>query len=234
MKQKRTVLKKLQDRLYELNQVDDAFSDGESLSDLDTEDHNNGYGPAVGGAASSVETEESELSASGPSDSQTTAAAAAFSSTLRSRRPGTGGVEDTATTTGISSSQPAPGSSTSPFAPKPTSQNPSMTNNETLLTHHSSEQEALTDSLLTLASALKNSTLAFSESLDASDPLVDRATASLDKNALGMESAERRMGMLRRMTEGKGWWARLSLYGWIAVLWVALILIMFIMPKLRF
>lgn len=49
-----------------------------------------------------------------------------------------------------------------------------------------------------------------------------------------MEAAEKRMGLLRRMTEGKGWWGRMMLYAWIVAGWVLAILIVFAGPKLRF
>jgi hypothetical protein len=49
-----------------------------------------------------------------------------------------------------------------------------------------------------------------------------------------MEAAGKRMGMLRRMTEGKGWFGRMMLYAWIAGLWVVAILLVFVGPKFRF
>lgn len=63
---------------------------------------------------------------------------------------------------------------------------------------------------------------------------VDRAAEGLDKNVLGMEGAERRMGTLRRMTEGQGWYGRIKLYAIIAALWVGAFLLVFVGPKLRF
>jgi hypothetical protein len=42
------------------------------------------------------------------------------------------------------------------------------------------------------------------------------------------------MGTLRRMTEGKGWWDRIKLYGMIAGLWLIAFLIVFVGPKIRF
>ena len=99
---------------------------------------------------------------------------------------------------------------------------------------HEGEQNQLTESLLTLASALKQSTMSFSENLEGSNPLVHAAARALDQNVSGMESAGKRMGALRRMTEGRGWWARISLYGWIAGLWVVAILVGLVLPKLRF
>lgn len=56
----------------------------------------------------------------------------------------------------------------------------------------------------------------------------------MDNSAGGMEAAQKRMGLLRRMTEGKGRLGRIILYLWVGGLWIALILVMFVMPKLRF
>jgi hypothetical protein len=49
-----------------------------------------------------------------------------------------------------------------------------------------------------------------------------------------MEAASKRIGMLRRMSEGKGWWGRIMLYAWIFGLWIVAILLVFVGPKLRF
>ena len=49
-----------------------------------------------------------------------------------------------------------------------------------------------------------------------------------------MEAAEKRMGMLRRMSEGRGLWGRLLMYVWIVGLMVLALVVVFITPKLRF
>jgi hypothetical protein len=49
-----------------------------------------------------------------------------------------------------------------------------------------------------------------------------------------MDAASRRMGTLRKMTEGKGWFARMKLYGLIFGLWLVAFLIVFVGPKIRF
>jgi len=36
------------------------------------------------------------------------------------------------------------------------------------------------------------------------------------------------------MTEGKGWWGRMILYAWVYGLMLSLVLLVFVMPKLRF
>ncbi|RAL07174.1 uncharacterized protein BO97DRAFT_409195 [Aspergillus homomorphus CBS 101889] len=122
-----------------------------------------------------------------------------------------------------------PSTSTS-FTTPPT--NPHST--EEALVSDRAEQEDLTSSLLSLASQLKSSSQAFHASLDAEKSVLARAADGLDRTTGNMEAAERRMGMLRRMTEGKGWWGRMMLYAWIFGLWIVAILIVFVGPKLRF
>ncbi|RDW89853.1 uncharacterized protein DSM5745_01628 [Aspergillus mulundensis] len=96
------------------------------------------------------------------------------------------------------------------------------------------EQENLTSSLLDLATQLKTSSQQFQASLEAEKSVLTRAAEGLDRTTGNLAVAERRMGMLRRMTEGKGWWGRMMLYAWIFGLWVVAILIVFVGPKLRF
>ncbi|PLB43541.1 hypothetical protein P170DRAFT_441001 [Aspergillus steynii IBT 23096] len=105
---------------------------------------------------------------------------------------------------------------------------------EQTLSTHRAEQEDLTSSLLSLASQLKSSSQAFQTSLDSEKSVLSRAVDGLDRTTGNMQAAERRMGMLRRMTEGKGWWGRMMLYAWILGLWVVAVLIVFLGPKLRF
>ncbi|KAL4762691.1 uncharacterized protein BDW70DRAFT_149199 [Aspergillus foveolatus] len=87
------------------------------------------------------------------------------------------------------------------------------------------EQENLTSSLLDLATQLKTSSQQFQASLEAEKSVLARAAEGLDRTTGNLAAAERRMGMLRRMTEGKGWWGRMMLYAWIFALWVVAILI---------
>ncbi|EKD14010.1 synaptobrevin [Drepanopeziza brunnea f. sp. 'multigermtubi' MB_m1] len=105
---------------------------------------------------------------------------------------------------------------------------------EALLSHQRAEQEAITASLLSLATKMKESTRSFAISLEEEKPVLENATKGLEKNELGLEAAQRRMGYLRTMTEGKGWWGRMLMYAWIAGLGVVAILLVFAMPKLRF
>jgi len=85
-----------------------------------------------------------------------------------------------------------------------------------------------------MATKLKESSRAFGDSLEAEKNTLNRTVEGLDKNELGLEAASRSMGHLRSLTEGKGWWGRLLLYGYIAGLAVFAILLVFVGPKLRF
>ena len=110
---------------------------------------------------------------------------------------------------------------------------PSITTAQ-LLESSSSTQEALTSSLVSMATQLKQSSQAFSASLVEDTAHLDRAVEGLDRNASGMDAASGKMGLLRRMSEGKGWWGRMMLYAWIGGLWVVAILLVGVGPKLRF
>lgn len=76
--------------------------------------------------------------------------------------------------------------------------------------------------------------MAMSDSLALDAETLSRATDGLDRNTTGMQAAGNRMGLLKRMTEGKGWWGRMMLYAWIGGLWVVALVIVFVLPKLRF
>lgn len=103
-----------------------------------------------------------------------------------------------------------------------------------LLESNSTEQMDLTSSMVSLVAQLKSSTLAFSSSLDLDNEALARAQEGLEKNETGLEAAGKRMGMLRRMSEGKGWWGRMMLYAWIGGLWIVAIALVFVGPKFRF
>jgi hypothetical protein len=105
---------------------------------------------------------------------------------------------------------------------------------EKLLDHNRTEQESLTESLLSMAQQLKASSQAFSNSLESEKDVLGRATEGLDRNTSGLEAAQKRMGYLRKMSEGKGWLGRMMLYAWIfGLMFVALFIVGFL-PKLRF
>ncbi len=106
--------------------------------------------------------------------------------------------------------------------------------NEALIDHHRHEQEELTSSLLAMAQALKASSQSFTLTLDEEKEIIDRAGEGLEKNRSGLDAANKRMGYLRQMSEGKGWWGRIMLYAWIFGLMFLAFFIVAFLPKLRF
>ncbi|PSS03752.1 hypothetical protein BD289DRAFT_420107 [Coniella lustricola] len=132
---------------------------------------------------------------------------------------------DTAKTTGATTS--------SLFGNRSTGQNDTSTS-EAILDHQRKEQEVVTEDLLRMASQLKLSSQRFGEALQEDTEVLSRAGEGLSKNELSLEAAARRMGAITKMTEGKGWWGRIMLYAWIYGLMVVLMLVVFVLPKLRF
>ncbi|KAL7807389.1 hypothetical protein V8C44DRAFT_337640 [Trichoderma aethiopicum] len=117
---------------------------------------------------------------------------------------------------------------------KPASPETSTATAEAILDQQRLEQDAISNSILQMASALKESSKSFSATLEEDRTVLGAAGASMEKSELSMEAAQGRMGSLRRMTEGKGWWGRMILYAWVYGLMVALVLLVFVFPKLRF
>ncbi|GFP57290.1 vesicle transport protein USE1 [Trichoderma asperellum] len=117
---------------------------------------------------------------------------------------------------------------------KPASPQTSTATAEAILDQQRAEQDAISNSILDLASKLKESSKSFSATLEEDKNLLSTAGASMEKSELSMEAAQGRMGSLKKMTEGKGWWGRMMLYAWVYGLMVALILFVFVFPKLRF
>lgn len=156
---------------------------------------------------------------------------------LPTLRPGRGATTsqkapatDTATTTGALRSQllgAAAASSTTTTAT-------TTATAEAILDHHRAEQDKLTESMVSMAKALKASTHAFSSALREDQAVLEGAGKGLDRSERGLEGVAGRMGNLRRLTEGKGWWGRMMLYAWIAGLAVFAVLLVFVLPKLRF
>ncbi|KAI1805668.1 hypothetical protein F4811DRAFT_514738 [Daldinia bambusicola] len=108
------------------------------------------------------------------------------------------------------------------------------TTSEAIMDLHRAEQDQLTSSMVGMARALKQSSRRFAASLREDEDAVRAAGANLERNERGLGAVAGRMGALRRMTEGKGWWGRVILYAWIAGLAVFAVLLVFVFPKLRF
>jgi hypothetical protein len=105
---------------------------------------------------------------------------------------------------------------------------------EAILDQQASEREDLAEKVYKMAQAMKKQQLSIASSLDAEKDIMSRATEGMERTGRGMEVAKGTMGSLMRMSEGKGWWGRIMLYAWIYGLMVALVLFVFVMPKLRF
>lgn len=105
---------------------------------------------------------------------------------------------------------------------------------EAILDQQRAEQDFLSESILKMAGALKESSQKFSTTLDADKDVLEKAGEGISKTEQSMEAARGRMGTLRKMTEGKGWWGRMMLFAWVYGLMFGLILLVFVMPKLRF
>lgn len=165
----------------------------------------------------------------------TTTTATPLPTTTTTHTPPTPAPETTTTTTStLRNRHRATPSSTQP-QPQPTQPTPptNTTTNDQTLTTHRNEQESLTTSLITLASHLKTSTQTFHSTLESEKSVLDRAVDGIDRTTSSMASAEKRMGMLRRMTEGRGLWGRLMLYAVIFGLWVVALGVVFLGPKIR-
>ncbi|THW59780.1 hypothetical protein D6D25_02664, partial [Aureobasidium pullulans] len=223
---KRDLIKKLNTRLIELNQLASLQEDSDSSSDEEDEDEEESQGQAVREFAPAVST--SDTLDTDPSLTSPQQAAQDLANNLRSRKPNatnSNAPADSATTSALFNNRSTAQSTTAAGEKLSTEQ---------VLDSANRDQDILTTSLVALAQSLKQSSLSFASSLDAEKEILRRAEGGLDKNSMGMEAAGNRMGALRRMTEGKGWWGRIRLYAIIAALWVAAFLLVFVGPKLRF
>lgn len=111
---------------------------------------------------------------------------------------------------------------------------PSTATAEAILDRQAAEREDLSAKVFQMAKAMKKQQLSIYESLETEKDVLARATEGMERTGRGMEVAKGRMGMLQRMTEGTGFFGRLRLYALVYGLMVALLLLVFVMPKLRF
>ncbi|PGH10009.1 hypothetical protein GX51_00275 [Blastomyces parvus] len=167
-----------------------------------------------------------------PSPSPTQPREPSPSNTLRSRHHRY--ATPTATTTGTSLPTTTTTTTTKLLFPNQPTTTTSAPSPQTALSQNEAEQDTLTASLLTLATQLKTSTQNLHTSLESEKSIIERAAEGLDRSTAGMEAAGKRMGALRRMAEGRGWWGRALMYVWIFGLWIVAVLIVFVGPKLRF
>ena len=229
LQQKRELVKQLNAKFEELNRLGEEEEDDDSESDEDDEAEESNasntqqpsYAPARMDADNGLEAnvDPRETLRTAVSDAQQQA----NQQEMRSRKPLSAADNRSAASTTAREEL---------FAGR--KQHPDLETTEALMSHNRSEQDALTNGLLGLARALKESTMNFGASLEAEKDVMKRAESSLEKSSLGMEAAGAKMGTLRRMSEGQGWWGRIKLYGCIFALWVFLFLVVFLGPKLRF
>ena len=105
---------------------------------------------------------------------------------------------------------------------------------EKKLQQTSALNETLTASLLNGAILMKQQVQRMHATLELDKGITGKAADGLESSVSAMDRASRNMGVLRRMSEGQGWWGRMMLYAWILGMWVACILLVFVGPKLRF
>ena len=160
------------------------------------------------------------------------AAAAETTNTVRSRRGGGGGggtesqeyneKEEEPTigqTTGASSTLfgDRGGSTATALTTTNTNNNNNHGNTtattEAILDHQRVEQEAISESILKLAGALKAQSQAFSHALEEDRETVERAGQGMDKTGEGMNKVSGRMDTLTKLTSGEGYLGRMLLYG---------------------
>jgi hypothetical protein len=176
------------------------------------------------------EPEETAHAASLPPQTTSIHTTTQTSSTLRARTSGAQSPQPTAHTTAraaLFANRRRPG--TSGAGPET-----STATAEAILDQQAAEREDLADKVFLMAKAMKQQQQSIADSLDSEKDVLSRATEGMERAGRGMEAAKGRMGALQRMTEGKGWWGRIMLYAWVYGLMVALVLLVFVMPKLRF
>ncbi|KAL9108249.1 MAG: hypothetical protein Q9227_006987 [Pyrenula ochraceoflavens] len=216
---KRRTIKKLRTRVEELAREGEANDGDTSTEESEAEDYFPNH--------RSETTDSASKSSANPEPQQKTSDQREPSATTRPpNQPATERDQLLRRRPPKSSSQPSDTAQTSGFSHLPTT--------ESHLTTSSLTHESLTTSLASLATDLKNRQLALQQGIESDKSLLSRATEGLDRNLGGMEAAGRRMGVLRKMSEGKGWWGRMMLYAWIVGLWVVAGLLVFVGPKLRF
>ena len=218
LQQKRELIRQLNQRISELNQLD--FSD----SDSDEEDEGSlpSYAPRIQADAGRDVT-----TTGGEGNEALLNAAENFTSSVRRR--GKGGVEAGAQTASGNSLFAGKSPSTTT-----TTGDPNLAQTDAVLSHNRTEQDSLTDSLVEMAKQLRQEAVNFGQTLESDKNVLNRALSGLDQNQLGMDAASQRMGTLRRMTEGRGFFDRLKLYALIFGLWIVAFMIVFVGPKIRF
>ncbi|EME88414.1 uncharacterized protein MYCFIDRAFT_149088 [Pseudocercospora fijiensis CIRAD86] len=241
LERKRDWIKKLNTRLRELDAIAENDEDEDSEDEIDREQQGDilsSYGPARHDTEAGLETggadPDNAQNRSGKIDAAhiQQAISSQIQSEIRSRGGNARQSKLQASDNRSAASTSAREQLFSNRAKEPANDG-SLQATETLMSHNRTEQESLTSGLLGLAKALKESSQQFGASLEAEKDILKNAEGGLDKNALGMDAAAQKMGTLRQMSEGQGWWGRMKLYAMIFGLWVACFLVVFVGPKIR-
>lgn len=207
LQKKRELIKQLNQRLYELDQLNDSETEGSADSE-DEEDTYPSYAPHKAAEAGL------EVNTGGGEGNEALQnAARGISNELRRR----GAAQDANVT--------ASGNSLFPSKTKTTG---------ATLSEDRETQEDLQAQLLNLSRQLKTQAVDFGAALARDDVVLANAKEGIDSSHGGMETIQGRLGSIRRMAEGKGRWDRLKLYAIIFGLWVIAFLIVFAGPKIRF
>ncbi|KAM0436065.1 hypothetical protein ACHAPT_002957 [Fusarium lateritium] len=268
---KRELLELLLDRLEDLRQVaindddDDASTDGEDIlseiiptpsdsivdsvsTDLRTEsseqDEEAEPEPPEITPEAAAETRPSAPAPTAPPDSSPPEAPTTPS---RQDEPEPTQTTQTLRPRGAAASSTPPAHSTARAAlfanrSKPSTPQTSTATAEALLDRQRAEQDALSESILKMAGALKSSSQRFSSTLEADKEVVGRAGEGMDKTERGMEAARAKMNTLKRGSGGFEIWGMglfgkfyfYFLYACVGGLMFLCFALVFFGPKLRF
>jgi hypothetical protein len=210
-------VKRLQMRIRELDrkaaaeevELDKEDDSGDDDDDEDSElERAPSYAPALKGVSGGINTEPTAVEE----------AASNLASKVRSRK-GNAANEAAATSTGASYG----------FDEKD-----ELVRRERALEADRKTQEGIKDDLYELAKQLRLSATGIGSQISSEKGILERATSALDISTSGLESAGKRLGSIRRLSEGRGWFGRMLLHAYIAGLWLLAFLIVFLLPKLRF
>lgn len=88
----------------------------------------------------------------------------------------------------------------------------------TLLSHHRSEQESLTEDLAKMASILKANSLAFSDALSKDKSLLENAESKLDKNFTSMQTQQGKLKGYQKKA-GVSFWFSIAAVAGVGLAW---------------
>ena len=221
MARHRALIKRLTEKLYELNRREDEFGVGQASEEEDILEQYFAPEPATpkpthsrGPSASNLPATQSE-----GVRARNIQSAAAPTTESPTKGPTTALTDELF---GRNSSSMKPGSAPEDMPP------------EKQLEYQDSIQADLTSLLVKQAQQLKLGSLEFQKTLAEDEEVRARAEGAIGKSTDSLDIASRSMGTLRRMSEGRWWWQRYIMFILIFVLWFVAFGIVFFTPKLRF